>query len=259
MEKDRETGLTGRLGASLIQDHVLKRSETIQRIRDCQGLCRELMDAWTLAPLSSGGSNTPRWSAIHASRRPRVPSPAASRRQATGWLPTSQQTRDKTGCGNGQAPRRLWHIPAAVLSRSLPFVDFVPWEALVRVTCLPSTTEVRPALFASRPTHRGRAWPCLHALHVGMPGSSTLGAVAGVTKARLRRGWCRVTLGHFWAGKEVSRATRFRDSVSLIGAGDVLCESILSALSTGAALRPQTAAASVPVPGRRRSEAMRVA
>lgn len=158
--------------------HVPKRSEIIQRIRDCQGLCRDLMDAWTLLPLpplSSRGSGTPRWSAIHASRHPRVPFPAASRRQATGWLPTSQQTRDKTGCGYGQAPRRLWYIPAAVLGRSLPFVGFVPWEALVRVTCLPSTTEVRPALFASRPTHRGEAWPCLHALHVGMPARQHLG------------------------------------------------------------------------------------
>lgn len=33
--------------------HVPKRSEIIQRIRDCQGLCRELMDAWTLLPLPS--------------------------------------------------------------------------------------------------------------------------------------------------------------------------------------------------------------
>lgn len=173
-------------------------------------------------------------------------------------LPTSQQTRDKTGCGYGQAPRRLWYIPAAVLGWSLPFVGFGPWEALVRVTCPPSTTEVRPALFDS-PTHRGEAWPCLHALHVGMPGRQHLGC-RGRGDESSTTAW--VVSCHprtLWAGKEVSRATRSRDSVSLIGAGDVLCESILSTLSTGAALRPLTAAASVPVPGRRRSEAMRVA
>lgn len=228
--------------------HVPKRSEIIQRIRDCQGLCRELMDAWTLLPLpplSSRGSGTPRWSAIHASRRPRVPFPAASRRQATGWLPTSQQTRDKTGCGYGQAPRRLWYIPAALLGRSLPFVGFVPWEALVRVTCLPSLRKSgQPSLLVVLRTVGRRGHVCM-LFTWGCRPDSTLGAVAGMTKARLRRGWCRVTLGHFWVGKEVSRATRSRDSVSLIGAGDVLCESVPSALSTGALM----AAASVPVPG----------
>lgn len=159
--------------------------------------------------------------------------------------------------GTGQAPRRLWYIPAAVLGRSLPFVGFVPWEALVRVTCLPSTTEVRPALFASRPTHRGEAWPCLHALHVGMPARQHLGC-CGRDDESSTTAWVVSCHPRTLLGWERSFAchtvSRFREPHQGRGCAVRVCPvRPVHGCPDGGSVRPS------PWSSRPRSEAMRVA
>ena len=72
---------------------------------------------------------------------------------------------------------------------------------LVQHASPPLRKSGQPSLLAAIRTVERRGHVCMP-FTWGCRTDSTLGVVAGVTKARLRRVYCRVTLGHFWAGKE---------------------------------------------------------